>query len=327
MIRSRGRAATATAAMFLLVLGACSPQASSPGQNTTDTAVPSRTQAPSTAPNVTSSPSAAPLTARRAPTPLRAVRPSDLIVRIDSLGELCCPAPVVVATVDGRLVTRAADGTLVERRLTAAGVQRLRDEVVGTGLFVSDREVRLELTPGASPVPHGISARTFRAWRGARCERCAIGSRRLGASGREGERFSGRRVHHGARLGSGRQRHRPLYRGTYAGSILLRGRVLARCRYSQLTCAKNVQPKDSQSARRVDPCTRADDSRDLAPAGVGRRRPGLAAERRPLVVPPHSGTSRSLSDRVRTRSRPPDRRRGQTYIRVLRQRRLGLQRP
>jgi len=164
MIRSRGHASTATAAMFLLVLGACSPEASSPRQTSTDTAVPGRTEASSTAPSVTSSPR----TARRAPTPLAAVRPSDLVVRIDALGELCCPAPVAVATVDGRLVTRAADGTLVERRLTAAGVQRLRDEVVGTGLFDRDLEVRLELSPAASPVPHGISARTFRVWNGAR---------------------------------------------------------------------------------------------------------------------------------------------------------------
>ncbi len=164
MIRSRGHASTATAAMFLLVLGACSPEASSPRQTSTDTAVPGRSEASSTAPSVTPSPR----TARRAPTPLRAVRPSDLVVRIDALGELCCPAPVAVATVDGRLVTRAADGPLVERRLTAAGVQRLRDEVVGTGLFDRDLEVRLELSPAASPVPHGISARTFRVWNGAR---------------------------------------------------------------------------------------------------------------------------------------------------------------
>ncbi len=89
-------------------------------------------------------------------------------MRIDWLGELCCPAPVLVATADGRLVTRAADGTLVERRLTIGGVQRLRDEVFGTGLFDSNRQVRLEFAPGVSPVPHVISARTFRAWNGTR---------------------------------------------------------------------------------------------------------------------------------------------------------------
>src|SRR2546421_8575394 len=133
MIRSCGHASTATAAIFLLALGACSPEASSPRPNSTDAAVPSRMDAPSTTPSVTSSPSTAPLTARRAPTPLRVVRPSDLVLRIDWLGELCCPAPVVVATVDGRLVTRAVDGTFVERRLTVGGVQRLRDEVFGTG--------------------------------------------------------------------------------------------------------------------------------------------------------------------------------------------------
>jgi hypothetical protein len=96
------------------------------------------------------------------------VRQSDLVVRIDVLGELCCPSPAMVATVDGRVVTKADDGALVERRLTAEGVQRLRDEVLGTGLFDADRVIGLDAAPGVTPAPHGISARTFRMWSGTR---------------------------------------------------------------------------------------------------------------------------------------------------------------
>jgi hypothetical protein len=74
----------------------------------------------------------------------------------------------MVATVDGRLVTRAGDGTLVERRLTAGGAQRLLDEVLATGLFDRDRTISLDPAPGVTLAPHAIGVRTFRIWTGAR---------------------------------------------------------------------------------------------------------------------------------------------------------------
>src|SRR5256885_8906304 len=114
MIRWPRYASTATAAVLVLVLGACSREGSSPGQTSSAIPDPAATKTAS----VTSSPFAASPTVRRAPSALRIVRPSDLVVRVDWLGELCCPAPVMVATADGRLVTRSAAGTLVERRLT-----------------------------------------------------------------------------------------------------------------------------------------------------------------------------------------------------------------
>ena len=153
MIRRRRLPSTAVAGLFVLLSIACAPSTSSP--------------ATPTAASVTPSPTAAsPTTARRSPAPLRTVGQADLVVRIDTLGELCCPSPAVVATVDGRLVTKADDGTLVERRLTVAGVQRLREEVLGTGLFDGDRVIGLDPAPGVTPAPHGISARTFRMWSG-----------------------------------------------------------------------------------------------------------------------------------------------------------------
>ena len=160
----RSRAQLAMVVVVAIILTACAPATSSPAQPTATQDVETTLAAASP----TSSPTDAPRTVRRAPVPLPAIGPSDLVVRVDSLGELCCPSPSVVLTVGGRLVTRAEDGTLVERTLTTAGAQRLRDDVLGTGLFDSDRLVALERAPGATPQPHGISARTFRVWNGAR---------------------------------------------------------------------------------------------------------------------------------------------------------------
>ena len=77
-------------------------------------------------------------------------------------------SPAVVVTADGRLVTKAVDGALVERKLSAEGVQRLRNEAIGSGLFVSDRQISLELAPAATPTQHALDSRTFRVWNGSR---------------------------------------------------------------------------------------------------------------------------------------------------------------
>jgi len=71
-------------------------------------------------------------------------------VRVDALGETLLRISGRVVTADGRLVTKAVDGALVERKLSAEGVQRLRNEAIGSGLFVSDRQISLELAPGAT---------------------------------------------------------------------------------------------------------------------------------------------------------------------------------
>ena len=75
----------------------------------------------------------------------------------------------MVVTADGRLVTKAVDGALVERKLSAEGVQRLRNEVLGSGLFVSDRQMNLEPDLGVGPTPaRGVAWRTFRVWNASR---------------------------------------------------------------------------------------------------------------------------------------------------------------
>jgi hypothetical protein len=69
---------------------------------------------------------------------------------------------------EGRLVTRTDHQQLIERRLTAAGVQRIRDELIGTGLVERDQRFPLELRPGASGPQRGVGGLFFRVWRDTR---------------------------------------------------------------------------------------------------------------------------------------------------------------
>ena len=93
------------------------------------------------------------------------MRPSDLVVRHEAVADVCCPVPWAVLTADGRFVTRTPDNQLRERRLTPAGVQRVRDEIAATGLFVRDQVFPLEPRPNATPPAHGLGNLTFKVWR------------------------------------------------------------------------------------------------------------------------------------------------------------------
>src|SRR2546423_15627072 len=121
----RHRPAIAAAGLLVAVVVACSPANTSPAQSAT---------ADPTAPSVTASPTATAI-ARRSPAPLRPVRPSDLVVRIDTLGETCCPAPAGGATLEGRFITPPEDGTPLGRRPPPGGARQLAGEGVGAGLF------------------------------------------------------------------------------------------------------------------------------------------------------------------------------------------------
>jgi hypothetical protein len=106
--------------------------------------------------------------AKHSPAAVPATRPSDLVVRLEGVGDTCCPAPLAVLTADGRFVTRTDDNQLRERKLTPAGVQRVRDELVATGLFERDQRFPLELRPGASGPQRGVGGLFFKVWRDTR---------------------------------------------------------------------------------------------------------------------------------------------------------------
>lgn len=163
------RLVAALGSLVLLTI-ACGPVARSPSSEIPSASASSSsspTEAASAAPSAT--PSATAIgTAKRTPIPLPSLSASDLVVRLERSGELCCPRPVVVVMTDGRFVTAADNGQLTERVLTAAGAQRVRTEVLASGLFDKDQFIPLEPQPGVTPPAHGISGFTLRAWSGTR---------------------------------------------------------------------------------------------------------------------------------------------------------------
>ena len=149
-----------------LALASCLQSASAPSSSPGASSG-SPTIAPSA--TATSSPTASPLpAAKRSPTPVAAERPSDLVVRLEGQGDTGFPIAWAVLTADGRFVTRTDDNRLLERRLTPAGVQRVRDELTATGLFDRDQRIPLEVRPDATPPAHGIGAFFFKVWRDTR---------------------------------------------------------------------------------------------------------------------------------------------------------------
>jgi hypothetical protein len=91
-----------------------------------------------------------------------------LVVRLEISGDTGPPVPVAVVVADGRFVTRRDDQQLWERRLTPAGVQLVRDELIATGLFERDQRIPLELRPGASAPQRGVGGFHFKVWRDTR---------------------------------------------------------------------------------------------------------------------------------------------------------------
>lgn len=141
------------ALLLAAAIGGCAPTASTP-----EAASPS-------APNYTPASAGVGL---RTPRPVPTSAPSDLVVRIEQMSDVCCPSAALVLMVDGRLVTRTDDNRLVERRLTTAGSHQVRDEIVRSGLFANDRNIALEPRPGVTPPGGGVGGVLVRAWNGAR---------------------------------------------------------------------------------------------------------------------------------------------------------------
>ena len=106
--------------------------------------------------------------ATRTVAPVPAENPADLVIRLETVSDACCPVTQAVLVADGRFVTRTDDQQLRERTLTPAGVERVRTELSATGLFESDRRFPLEARPGVAPPARGIGSLLFKVWRDTR---------------------------------------------------------------------------------------------------------------------------------------------------------------
>jgi hypothetical protein len=155
--------AGATALVF--AIAACDAPTGSP------TATPPSSQVAVSA-SPTSTPFPTPTASPRAPralTPVAPVRESDVVLRVAPYFDTPYPAPPsVMVMADGRIITPRGAGMFVERRLTPTGVKRIRDEVLGTGLFARDQNVGLTPVPGPTPPGRGGAGFVFTIWNGAR---------------------------------------------------------------------------------------------------------------------------------------------------------------
>lgn len=130
---------------------------------------------PSTTPVPPSpSPSPAPVQTSPPPTPVptpvatavptaTAVAPASgvLLVRLTGCSHTCGPEPGTTILDDGRVIWQDEELRPIERQLTPATLQRVRDEIGSSGVLDADADVQAELRPGAEPIGHGVSLYRF----------------------------------------------------------------------------------------------------------------------------------------------------------------------
>lgn len=153
--------------MLALVTAACGTAASTPSPAPSAGApAPSAAATPGAIATPTATPTPSQRPQARTPTPVVPANASDLIARLDAFGELCCPVPIAVITADGRVVTATDAGAFVERQITTAAAQRIRSDLLASGLFAKDQGLAAEPIPGATPGPLPIAGYNLRVWNG-----------------------------------------------------------------------------------------------------------------------------------------------------------------
>ena len=119
---------------------------------------------PSPSAEATQSQTPAP-TASNSPTPSGDPAVGTLVLRLDSSIDFSGLSHVVTVEADGRIITtddREAANPFVERRLTAAGIQLLRDELDGTGLTDTSANYAPVAKPGVEPPGRGAVVHTLK---------------------------------------------------------------------------------------------------------------------------------------------------------------------
>jgi hypothetical protein len=99
--------------------------------------------------------------ATRGPEESAAPAPVGLLIRLTSCSHTCGPEPGTTILDDGRVIWQDADLRPREARLTAAALQRVRDELDASGVLDADADVQAELRPGAEPVGRGATLYRF----------------------------------------------------------------------------------------------------------------------------------------------------------------------
>ncbi|MET1232893.1 MAG: hypothetical protein ABWY52_08605 [Candidatus Limnocylindrales bacterium] len=147
-----------TALAFCLVLGACTSNVA--------TAPASPSEAPTTTVDASRLPTPELTEAPTAPVPSPGSgAPFGLVIRAISCNDVCGPQPGTTVLSDGRVIWRSegpTGGIMVERQLTPAGLELIRQAIDATGLLEASGSYSPTVRPGKDPPGHGITSHAFK---------------------------------------------------------------------------------------------------------------------------------------------------------------------
>lgn len=136
-------------------------------------------------PSAATSPSASGVAASPSPTPsgtpakvaLESVptgTPATRLVSYERGGDIGQPSIRFLLTDDGRVITEASNGDLVQRKLTPSGAATMVLQAIQTGLFERDADYGRTPKPGTTPTPRGATVLILVVANGTRVVRVSV---------------------------------------------------------------------------------------------------------------------------------------------------------
>jgi hypothetical protein len=130
--------------------------------------------APSASASTAASPSPRGTPAKVALQPVPSVAPASRLVSYERGGDIGQPSIRFLLTDDGRVITEASNGDLVQRKLTPAGAATMVLQAIQTGLFERDAVYGRTPKPGTTPSARGATVLMFVVANGTRTVRVSV---------------------------------------------------------------------------------------------------------------------------------------------------------
>jgi hypothetical protein len=102
------------------------------------------------------------------------ITPASRLVSYERGGDVGQPSVRFLLTDDGRVITEASNGDLVQRKLTPSGTATMVLQAIQTGLFERDADYGRTPKPGTTPTPRGATVLIFVVANGARVIRVSV---------------------------------------------------------------------------------------------------------------------------------------------------------
>ncbi|HET9808276.1 MAG TPA: hypothetical protein VFQ66_01175 [Candidatus Limnocylindria bacterium] len=134
----------------------------------------SATTSPSASGAASPSPTPSGTPARIALQPVPNITPASRLLSYERGGDIGQPSVRFLLTDDGRVITEASNGDLVQRKLTPSGAATMVLQAIQTGLFERDADYGRTPKPGTTPTSRGATVLIFVVANGARVIRVSV---------------------------------------------------------------------------------------------------------------------------------------------------------